>query len=176
MVTMLLGGLWHGAGWTFLLWGGLQGLYLVVNHAWRALRGTSRAPSAIERTLMHGLTFVAIVVSFVLFRATTFDGAISVISSMFGFNGLALGGSGVHASRAAFLVLMLAIVFFMPNTQQVLRAQRPALGRRPRWTGSRLAGWFQWRPDGAWAMMLGALSVWCLLCIADSGEFIYYQF
>src|SRR3546814_9514092 len=35
MITMLLGGLWHGAGWTFVVWGGLHGLMLVVNHLWR---------------------------------------------------------------------------------------------------------------------------------------------
>ena len=38
MLTMLLGGLWHGAGWTFVVWGGLHGIYLVINHVWHALR------------------------------------------------------------------------------------------------------------------------------------------
>ena len=38
MITMLLGGLWHGAGWTFVIWGGLHGIFLVINHAWHGLR------------------------------------------------------------------------------------------------------------------------------------------
>ena len=38
MTTMLLGGLWHGAGWNFVIWGGLHGIYLVINHGWHRLR------------------------------------------------------------------------------------------------------------------------------------------
>ena len=39
MITMLLGGLWHGANWTFLIWGGLHGLYLIINHVWLSFSG-----------------------------------------------------------------------------------------------------------------------------------------
>ncbi len=45
MIVMLLGGLWHGAGWTFALWGGLHGLYLMVNHGWRAVMGAAAGAS-----------------------------------------------------------------------------------------------------------------------------------
>ncbi|WP_413770298.1 MBOAT family O-acyltransferase, partial [Vibrio vulnificus] len=64
MTTMLLGGLWHGAGWNFLLWGGLHGACLCVQHAWSA---RFRLP----RPLAVALTFAAVVVAWVFFRATT---------------------------------------------------------------------------------------------------------
>src|SRR3990167_464275 len=74
MATMLLGGLWHGAGWTFVIWGGLHGLYLVVNHGWHTVRRKlgqdpdrplSR-PAPLASVL---LTFLAVAAAWVVFRA-----------------------------------------------------------------------------------------------------------
>ena len=82
IVTMLLGGLWHGANWTFVVWGGLHGLYLVVNHAWHALRhrlGWKNAHSRGGRLAAQALTFLAVVVAWVFFRATSFDAALVVL-------------------------------------------------------------------------------------------------
>ena len=78
MITMLLGGLWHGANWTFVLWGGLHGAYLAINHAFRAW--TSRYAGSLGNNLAvkvasWGLTMFAVVVAWVLFRAQTFAGA-----------------------------------------------------------------------------------------------------
>ena len=67
-LTMLLGGLWHGAGWTFVMWGGLHGLYLMINHAWRQWRKPKRAervPNGFIRLVYWGITFVAVVISWV---------------------------------------------------------------------------------------------------------------
>ena len=67
MATMLLGGLWHGANWTFVAWGGLHGAYLMINHAWQRI-----CPCTGSRTgkaLSVGLTFLATVVAWVFFRA-----------------------------------------------------------------------------------------------------------
>src|SRR3954454_6222742 len=71
MITMLLGGLWHGAGWTFIIWGGLHGLYLIVNHVWRAtkLRHGWRDGGRYARIGGGALTFIAVVVAWVFFRA-----------------------------------------------------------------------------------------------------------
>src|SRR5205823_5129247 len=61
MLTMLLGGLWHGANWTFAVWGGLHGLYLVINHAWHAIRQRIHWTSTpIETLLGQALTFAAV--------------------------------------------------------------------------------------------------------------------
>ena len=76
-IVMLLGGLWHGANWTFVLWGGIHGLMLAVNHAWRALP-VSRSV-AFKTRLADGLaiamTFTAVTLAWVLFRSETFADA-----------------------------------------------------------------------------------------------------
>jgi len=92
MVTMLLGGLWHGAAWTFVAWGALHGLLLSLNHAWRALRARfapgPRWLRAGERSLGAVLTFVAVFAAWVLFRAEDFESARLILSGMAGLNGL----------------------------------------------------------------------------------------
>lgn len=95
MITMLLGGLWHGAGWTFVLWGGLHGLYLLINHQWRAFRqrywGHDLSQSRKWARCLSGLlTFGAVVVGWVLFRAETTETAGIMLRGMVGLNGLSL--------------------------------------------------------------------------------------
>ena len=80
---MLLGGLWHGAGWTFVVWGGLHGVYLVVNHAWHGLRQRRRypmgKPPGAGRIAGKALTFFAVVVAWVFFRASNLDAALAMV-------------------------------------------------------------------------------------------------
>src|ERR1700712_2747088 len=90
MLTMLLGGLWHGAAWTFVIWGGFHGLYLQVNHAWRhAVEKSPRlqgvlAPHSRSAALCGWLlTFTAVVVAWVFFRAESFGGAARMLEGMF---------------------------------------------------------------------------------------------
>lgn len=87
MVTMLLGGLWHGAGWTFVLWGALHGAYLTINHVWRETlpAGLSRwLPVWLTNLTGAALTFVAVVSAWVLFRSTDLQQAIIIIKAMYG--------------------------------------------------------------------------------------------
>ena len=101
MLTMLLGGLWHGAGWTFVIWGALHGFYLLVNHAWRALKqhfGWSHGGRL--ATLAAGaLTFLAVVVGWVFFRADSFSSAVTMLQGMVGVNGVSLPSSLERWSR-----------------------------------------------------------------------------
>src|SRR3984893_13029294 len=83
LVTMLLGGLWHGASWTFVAWGGLHGLYLIVNHAWAAVFPVSH-PNRLRALAAGGTTFMAVVFAWVLFRAPTFRAAANIIQAMVG--------------------------------------------------------------------------------------------
>ncbi|EHR73436.1 putative membrane protein involved in D-alanine export [Burkholderiales bacterium JOSHI_001] len=88
--TMVLGGLWHGASWTFVAWGALHGLYLMLHHGFRAALGPARH-AAIGRwrswgLLSWALTLSAVVVAWVLFRANTFSGALQVLRGMAGLN------------------------------------------------------------------------------------------
>lgn len=94
-ITMVLGGLWHGAGWTFLIWGSLHGAFLMINHAWRSLRGTKADASnslqlLLARSMAQTLTLLCVVVAWVVFRAESGNGAWSILRSMSGANGIAL--------------------------------------------------------------------------------------
>jgi len=110
MLTMLLGGLWHGASWNFVLWGGLHGVYLMLNHAWRSLCGRHFADvsaGTAGKLAAWALTFVAVVVAWVFFRATTLGGALNMLSGMAGLQGVnlpatiqpKLGGGGGFTAR-----------------------------------------------------------------------------
>lgn len=94
MITMLLGGLWHGANWTFVIWGGLHGLYLVVNHAWRSVVAgrvpTQGVPARIYYLAATLFTFLCVVIAWIFFRAESFSSAILVMKGCFGYGGISL--------------------------------------------------------------------------------------
>jgi alginate O-acetyltransferase complex protein AlgI len=94
IITMLLGGLWHGGNWTFVIWGGLHGLYLVINHTWQSLvagcvptQGISARIYYLAGTL---LTFLCVVVAWIFFRAESFSSALLVLKGCFGYGGISL--------------------------------------------------------------------------------------
>lgn len=93
MATMLVGGLWHGAGWTFVFWGGLHGAYLGLNHTWRnlSIRLNIETRSRAYTIFSRALTFVAVVFAWVFFRAQSFKGAMAMIRGMSWQNGVSLG-------------------------------------------------------------------------------------
>ena len=151
MITMLLGGLWHGAGWTFVIWGGLHGFYLVVNHAWRGLKNHFDWKSG-GRWSNFGattLTFLSVVIGWVFFRADSLSSATAVLYGMAGLNGISLPvtfGSQLgncqscHAivffgvlpltklsitKATATLMVGLAIVWGLPNVREMLQRYRP---------------------------------------------------
>jgi D-alanyl-lipoteichoic acid acyltransferase DltB (MBOAT superfamily) len=108
IVTMLIGGLWHGASWTFVAWGGLHGLYLVAERVLRRrLPGTWRdAPGA--RLAAMAITFALVCIAWVFFRATSFRQAFAVLASMVGLGGV--GSTFTVTTSALVLVTMAAIL------------------------------------------------------------------
>lgn len=149
MITMLLGGLWHGAGWTFVIWGALHGSYLLVNHAWRGLshRMAWGDGGRLAALSAGALTFLAVVVGWVFFRADSFSSAVRMLQGMAGMNGVSLpapleGRVGQMIGDHAWLVFKglgpfstvnalgslgvgLLIVWLMPNVHQMFRHYRP---------------------------------------------------
>ena len=200
MVTMLLGGLWHGAGWTFVVWGGLHGLYLVVNHAWRALRTRLGHDLKLSSPWGRGaacvVTFLAVVVSWVVFRADSLGSAGAILGAMAGANGVTVpdlwlarwgawgdsltqlglaSGAAPALTRTGILHwiwALLIVVWFAPNTQQIMAAARPALGVPP---DSAAARW-QWRPAAASAAVIAAMAVAVIVNLNRHSEFLYFQF
>lgn len=199
MATMLLGGLWHGAGWTFVAWGGLHGLYLVIHQAWQGLRKSigfsNNKPSPASRAAGTALTFVAVVVAWVFFRAETFSGALAVLHGMIGANGISLpeavalrtgpfaymleqlgfqftpGGGREFLFTYAWITCLLPIVFLAPNTQQIMHRYAPALGQE------RDNGRFIfWLPSPIWGFVMALVLASGLLSLTKPSEFLYFQF
>jgi alginate O-acetyltransferase complex protein AlgI len=191
MLTMLIGGLWHGANWTFVAWGGLHGLFLLVNHAWRSLRG-ERESSPFRQWSARIFTFLLVILAWVFFRAESFDAARRMFDGMRGLHGwingpppetgawfsrlLQLGGLPIAEGWPAaglmqliWLVILLAIVWCLPNTQEFLLG----VGRS---AGARLV----WRPTLAWAaglgLCFGVAFTYSIISVNRVSEFIYFIF
>ncbi len=180
MITMLLGGLWHGANWTFMIWGGLHGFYLVVNHAWRNLWASTdfKLPSAL-RPLAHPLslllTFAATTVAWVVFRAESFSSAMIVLRGLFGAGG---ASSLITFSPLAVvsLVVLFAIIWFAPNSMEMTWRFRPALNP-PKGTSSvRQIRRFRWQPSRGTAVTFGLVCIAAVLALSNLSPFIYFQF
>jgi alginate O-acetyltransferase complex protein AlgI len=102
-LTMLLGGLWHGANWTFVLWGGMHGLMLVINHGWRALAISKSALMTSRPAALLGaaITFFCVTLAWVPFRAESMSGTAKMFSYLFPTDGSGLA-SLAKAFRAQF--------------------------------------------------------------------------
>lgn len=98
MITMLLGGLWHGAAWSFMLWGGLHGVYLVVHHQWR--RTGWRLPGAV----VQAITLFAVLIAWVPFRAGTMRACWIMLRGLAGLGGVLLPAMIVRAMPVLRLV------------------------------------------------------------------------
>jgi D-alanyl-lipoteichoic acid acyltransferase DltB (MBOAT superfamily) len=171
MITMLLGGLWHGASWTFVIWGALHGFYLIVNHAWSALiawRYPNRLSTAFTRGLARGLTFLSVMAGWVFFRAPDVHSATSILGAMLGNGGSGIG-KVVPAYVIGLVVALLLLVWFLPNSQQIA-AQAVGRSRDARDIAvERLSSW-------QWAAASGLLLALCLMGMTRVTEFLYFQF
>jgi len=185
MITMLLGGLWHGAGWTFVIWGGLHGLYLIVNHGFNtACGGFLKANGTISlllRPVFWAITMVAVVIGWVFFRAADLGAALHMLAMMFPFAvepAEPLAGE-LHRLLAGpdkliWLTLAALIVFLLPTTHQYLRKYTPALGLGHHPRKHRIA----WRPTLTHGLAMG-----CVLFLVfrryfelAPTEFLYFNF
>ena len=181
MITMLLGGLWHGAGWTFVLWGGLHGLYLVIHRLWTLVvpPAASVWDLRVRRMLGWLVTMLAVVVAWVFFRAADYHTARAILQSMAGLQEGAPGSFDdlVHDGFPLIVATGL-IAVLMPNVVDIFRRYRPALlpaielRRLP--AGMRL---LQWRPRPWVGIGIGALAGCGLVAILGwRSEFLYFQF
>jgi D-alanyl-lipoteichoic acid acyltransferase DltB (MBOAT superfamily) len=158
VLTMLVSGLWHGAGYVFILWGLLHGIYLSVNHAWRIVAPKVWPDKTRYNRLMRPfgfiLTFLAVVVAMVLFRSPSVAVATELLQGMVGLNGISLpqqlferlgpitqllsplvttsqtvGGSGMEfIVTVAWIAGLLTVALTFPNSMEILSRFEPAIG------------------------------------------------
>jgi alginate O-acetyltransferase complex protein AlgI len=179
LVTMLLGGLWHGANWTFLIWGGVHGVYLCVNHLWRGaayhLGLRQGGPAFSGRVVSTAATFAAVVVAWAYFRAPSVEAGTRIVLGMVDWKEGA-SWPQVFGDRGAvtFLVYLagaMAIVFVLPNSNELVeRFMQPAAERvHPSWPN-----------EGRVVAVVSAI-LFCAAVVSQFGTtlkspFIYFQF
>lgn len=177
LVTMLLGGLWHGANWTFIIWGGLHGLYLGINHAWRAL-AVRHPPLASPNSALQAaywlLTLLAVMVGWVFFRAGTAGEAMAVLYPMLGMH-KADTTIIFTPQRGMWLVALLGWALVVPNTNRFMEYNFGAKFSEEK----PLAKRFCWRPHPGYAVIVGTL-FFAAAAVGMAGrdrlEFLYFQF
>jgi len=181
LLTMLIGGIWHGAGWTFVLWGALHGAGLAANHllaqAWETRAAAWRLPEPLLRWSGRLATLLLVIVGWVLFRASTLQEAGVFLQAMAGFGSASALASPplIKAKLWIWLAGLLAFVWFLPNATQLLRRFEPArLPYAVPWESDR-SSW-QWRPSAVWAGVTALLLGASILSFSRAGEFLYYNF
>lgn len=173
LLTMLLGGLWHGANWTFVIWGGLHGLYLCVQHGWRGLRGDRAEPSGILVAFANrALTFLAVMIAWCFFRAADVPSALNMLVGMVGSNGLSLD---IDAGPFGYWMLAISagLAFFMPNTNEMILHLESRFANKP---SSFSLIPVRWSPGLRWGLATGILLALCILSMDKPQDFIYAQF
>ncbi|HUB13414.1 MAG TPA: MBOAT family O-acyltransferase [Acetobacteraceae bacterium] len=194
-VTILLAGIWHGAGATFLVFGLLHAIYLTINRACRIWRPNPPEPTRFGVVWRVALTYGAVLVASVFFRAPSVPAALSMLGGMIGLHslggaatlshvaapavaaqaalaGISWPGSWHSAERIVCIAMLYVVVWAMPNTQQIFAEYRPALDeviRSP-------VAWLRWRPSPRWALVMGCATTLAALAMGGTGEFLYFQF
>jgi D-alanyl-lipoteichoic acid acyltransferase DltB (MBOAT superfamily) len=148
-----VGGLWHGASWTFVVWGGLQGLALSVNHTWRRHSGRRLMP-----VMGWALTFGVTLFGYAFFRSTTFARAWEIVRGMVGANGFAWCPQFGSFNRDKYHAIVegMLVVLFCPNRQTIMQ--------------------WDWMSDYVYAAAFVVMAVVSVLNLANPPAFVYFQF
>ena len=174
LITMALGGLWHGAGWTFLAWGLLHGTYLMIHHMW--LRLFPESPSRLRALFGWAVTFLAVVVGWVLFKAGTFQGAMAVLHGMASPIGVQPAAQQLMAPLTAWVAVAAAatVALLMPNVLEMVRYPESTPGLPIEADGLEPVTWRL--PSPAAALGLGVIAAFALVKLPDPGVFLYFNF
>lgn len=198
-ITMLLGGLWHGAGWNFLVWGALHGSYLVINHGFAHLRQQylSFIKDGWFAPIAWTITFLAVVVGWVFFRAESLDGALLILKAMTGSHGISLpaalvsqlkflspllewfnvktylGGGMLFVETWGWIIALLLISISLPNVFQLFYSQ---LGKQTTKGFNAERSIIIWSPTKSWALFISLLFVLSISTLSSVSEFLYFNF
>jgi D-alanyl-lipoteichoic acid acyltransferase DltB (MBOAT superfamily) len=169
-LAMLISGFWHGAGWTFIIWGGMHGLGLVINHAWK------KRKLKMPAWLGWLITFNFVNISFVFFRSKTVAGALDMLKGMAGLNGVMLHKSlakikvlstlgitfgswldAINGKDETWIMIIVALLISVcwKNSMEIVSSVRPA------WS---------------WFALLLIIAFWSLQDMSKVSEFLYFQF
>ncbi len=159
MIVMFIGGLWHGAAWTFVVWGLVHGLYLVVERILRAVFKDAAWPRHFAAQFLLGLgTYAAVCLTWVFFRAADFPTAARLLQALFG---AFPQGDVLLATRELFQVGLVTAGLLLAHRLLRETTLEAVVARAPRWLVA-----------ATWAILLGGI----LLTPGNGNAFIYFQF
>ena len=184
LLTMLVSGIWHGAGYTFIVWGLLHGVFLTINHAWRLLEPKQWHDKSLYAHLMRPagfiITFACVTASMVIFRASNLKAAIDLLQGLSGLHGIGLSGlrDGIGRKATIIWIAFPAVIALLgPNTLQMLSRYEPALGWKPGpHEGTAPETRVLWRPSLAWGVAISIVAATGILYLGGQSEFLYWQF
>jgi D-alanyl-lipoteichoic acid acyltransferase DltB (MBOAT superfamily) len=198
LITMLLGGIWHGAGWTFVFWGVLHGVYLCIHNLWRKISTfiPFQANKTFSTILSHQLTFLSVIVAWVFFRAESFNSAQNILNGMFGQHGAILSerysfllpamsllmktsiadndfvSRHIDGDAVIWIFIVILIAWFTPNTYQIFRNQRPTCNQEFIRADKRI----NFHSNTLWAITISLILTISFLNMSSISEFLYFQF
>ena len=190
VLTMLLTGIWHGAGLQFLIFGLIHGVYLTANQAWRHFRQRahnapvpSPARGGRRLAMMIGV-YLQVTFALIFFRSDSLGAAFALIRDLLGHGGV---GHLSNLLDGALAFALFPVVWFFPNTQQILRQERtPAVPQpgHPSPTSepanpaapSPVLAQLRWSPNLGWAVVMAVLFFAVLANLDSTTSFLYFQF
>tara|TARA_B100000767_G_scaffold97440_1_gene93534 strand:- start:3109 stop:4671 length:1563 start_codon:yes stop_codon:yes gene_type:complete len=203
MATFVICGLWHGAGWNFIIFGFMHGFYLVVFNLWTNFKFKFSSSKIITNSIISSLfgwliTFICVVFAWVLFRSESSSGAINLLQSMVGVNGIGLPvileniflnydlftfsgmfSNGFYSNNlfAIFWIFsLLLITVLLPNTQQIMRNHKPAFETHDEEIISSNYKYLEWEKTIYWAFFISIIMAISILSLSGESEFLYFQF
>ena len=174
--TFVLAGIWHGAGWTFVVYGLIHGIALAVNHGWRHFK-----MGEVGKEIGWVLTMAVVVVGLVVFRAPNLDVAFTMLSSMFGMASLAGAADPMDiVSLDLFTALSMIAVFGVivmaaPNSQEILRSHWVSCDPEDEAADTAQSP-IRWQPTAVWAIIAAVMLVIAFTSLGENGNFLYYKF
>ena len=199
ILVMIIGGFWHGAGWSFILWGALHGFYLILNHFWHVIQGRIGFDADTQwfwtRCFSVLATFIAVIIAWVFFRATDFSSATEILKGMAGLNGYPLSSFYLEKLeplvKSSFVQIfywkltpsqliissltpLFLIIWFAPNTQQILSNFKPTTDTDNNQIEEQ--SFIVWQPTLFYALITAAIGAWAILSLGGVTEFLYFQF
>ena len=178
LVTMLIAGIWHGAGRTFLAFGLLHGIFICINHGCRTFTPQLSAwfeAGKVGRTASVMITFVAVLSAQIFFRADSIEDAFAVLRGAVGLNGFALAHlSSTELFSWVVLGFLFVVIWWVPNTQEILGRYSEAGGVETE--GLHRMRFLHWQPTWSWSLLIGAAFLASFVLMKAASRFLYFQF
>ncbi len=185
MITMFLGGLWHGAGWTFVVWGLLHGIYLVINHGWRHIVNTYPFLVRYTRSVIYPIfslivTQFFVVLAWIYFRAEHLRSADRLVKSIFTFHHAVVHARPHLITNIEFILIAFVYILclLMPNIKTIFGSWNVGLVTYQHQPQNNLLS-LKWNMSARWAIAIAVLfliSLLFILAAGDGSRFLYFQF